>query len=204
MVNRKIPPEAATPQGKRRKKKFIFSLIMMIPFCAAMYFLYYKDHAETNKTEVKLGDIPVAVEKEMATTKQEAAERQQQENIQSGRVRSLWETAFSLIGEKDAPAEDKPVAQDNIERSRQTYREVSRQVGTFHAKPKADPEIEKLKKQIEQMNGLLERLPDNHDEQTDVLERSYQLAAKYLNAPEKPEPAATKPRRQVTEQSKTV
>lgn len=204
MVNRKIPPEAATPQGKRRKKKFIFSLIMMIPFCAAMYFLYYKDRAETNKTEVKLGDIPVAVEKEMATTKQEAAERQQQENIQSGCVRSLWETAFSLIGEKDVPEEDKPVVQDNIERSRQTYREVSRQVGTFHAKPKADPEIEKLKKQIEQMNGLLEQRTDNRAGQTDVLERSYQLAAKYLNTPEAPESAATKPAQASPESTKSV
>ena len=168
-----------------------------------MYFLYHKDRSDT-KTEVIIGDVPAAVETEIVATKQEAAELQQQQNLQTDRVKSLWETAFSLIGENDEPTEDRPGTQENIERSRQTYRDVSRQIGTFHAQPKTDPEVEKLKKQIEQMNGLLEQRTDNRAGQTDVLERSYQLAAKYLNTPEAPESAATKPAQPAPESTKSV
>ena len=202
MVSKKIPPTAATPQRKRRIKKMIFSVVMLIPFSAAMYFIFHRAD-QPEKTDVQMGDVPAAVEQKIAETKLEAVERQQQENIQTDRVKSLWENAFNLIEEKDESAEAKPKQPDNIERSRQTYREVSRQIGSFHKQPKADPEIEKLKKQIEEMTAQLERRNENRADPTDMMERSYQLAAKYLT-PKVRDSAAAKPVQATKEQSKTV
>ena len=157
----------------------IFSVVMLIPFSAAMYFIFHRAD-QPEKADVQMGDVPAAVEQKIAETKLEAVERQQQENIQTDRVKSLWENAFNLIEEKDESAEAKPKQPDNIERSGKRTARYRGRSDHFTNNPKPIPKSKSLKKQIEEMTAQLERRNENRADPTDMMERSYRLAAKYL------------------------
>lgn len=121
-------------------------------------------------------------------------------------MRSLQDFAFSLgedngNGEDltlidDAPAEKPKTnvidfgagapnnSRSSIQSSAAAYRDMNRQLGSFYETPKEDKEKEELKRQVEELTARLDAKENgagNMDEQVALMEKSYELAAKYMN-----------------------
>ena len=63
------------------------------------------------------------------------------------------------------------------------YRDINRQLGSFYEQPKVDEEKEELKRQVEELTARLdarEKQAGGMDEQVALMEKSYELAAKYM------------------------
>jgi len=125
---------------------------------------------------------------------------EQEKLFQEEPVRSL-ESFSSLIG-KDEPAkidlsftEDKTEAvspkqsysgskqpKRAIQGSASAYNGINHTLGNFYEEPKANPEDENLRKEIEYLKAQLAETQKSNsiDEQLLLMEKSYQLAAKYM------------------------
>lgn len=121
-------------------------------------------------------------------------------------MRSLQDFAFSLGEENgngedltlidDAPAEKPKTnvidfgagapnnSRSSIQSSAAAYRDMNRQLGSFYETPKEDKEKEELKRQVEELTARLDAKENgagSMDEQVALMEKSYELAAKYMN-----------------------
>lgn len=70
-----------------------------------------------------------------------------------------------------------------INNSVSAYQDINRTLGNFYDKPKDDPEKAELKKRLEELEGKMNEKNDKEsamDEQLALMEKSYQLAAKYM------------------------
>ncbi len=78
-------------------------------------------------------------------------------------------------------------AEKSITASTNAYRDINKNLSNFYETPKVDPEKEKLQKRIEELEAQQEeqnlQVPPvpTVDEQMALLEKSYELAAKYSN-----------------------
>lgn len=128
------------------------------------------------------------------------------ENKQADKMRSLQDFAFSL-GEENGKREDLTLIDDDpaekpktnvidfgvgapnnsrssIQSSAAAYRDMNRQLGNFYETPKEDKEKEELKRQVEELTARLDAKESGAgsiDEQVSLMEKSYELAAKYMN-----------------------
>lgn len=72
---------------------------------------------------------------------------------------------------------------ETIEASANAYRDMNRTLGSFYETPKEDPEKEELKQRLEQMQEQMAQMQSSPqstmDEQIALMEKSYELAAKY-------------------------
>lgn len=110
-------------------------------------------------------------------------------------MRSLEDFAFS--GESDADGVEMELPDSEPERepfrdysgnggsrsSVAAYRDINRKLGSFYEEPKVDGEKEELKRQVEELTAKLEereRQAGGIDDQVALMEKSYELAAKYM------------------------
>ena len=86
----------------------------------------------------------------------------------------------------------KAMERDQIAQSRNTYRDLTREMNSFYATPRTDPQIAALKKQVAELSAELEQSREKPDP-LDYMERSYALASKYLGGQPQaqPQPGAT-------------
>ena len=111
-------------------------------------------------------------------------------------MRSLEDFAFSEESDTDGVEMELPDSEperepfrdysDNGGGSRSSvtaYRDINRQLGSFYEEPKVDGEKEELKRQVEELTAKLEereRQAGGIDDQVALMEKSYELAAKYM------------------------
>ena len=75
-------------------------------------------------------------------------------------------------------------SRSSIQSSAVAYRDMNRQLGSFYETPKEDKEKEELKRQVEELTARLDAKENgagSMDEQVALMEKSYELAAKYMN-----------------------
>ena len=77
--------------------------------------------------------------------------------------------------------------QNQIAQSRNTYRDLTREMNSFYATPRPDPQIAALKKQVAELSAELEQSRKKPDP-LDYMERSYALASKYLGGQPQAQP----------------
>lgn len=72
---------------------------------------------------------------------------------------------------------------NSFESSNTAYRDINRTLGSFYEEPKEDPEKEQLKEELEQLKEAMAQqqpVSTSVDDQLALLEKSYELAAKYM------------------------
>ena len=111
-------------------------------------------------------------------------------------MRSLEDFAFSEESDTDGVEMELPDSEPEREPFRDysdkgggsrssvtAYRDINRQLGSFYEEPKVDGEKEELKRQVEELTAKLEereRQAGGIDDQVALMEKSYELAAKYM------------------------
>ena len=195
-----------TPQQIQQRKKMLVYPLMGLVFLGSMYLIFApsdKDEAKVESVGGFNADIPQPKGDGIISDKKTAYEQEQMENKQADKMRSLQDFAFSLGEENgedltlidDAPAEKPKNAvidfgagasnntRSSIQSSAVAYRDMNRQLGSFYETPKEDKEKEELKRQVEELTARLDAKENgagSMDEQVALMEKSYELAAKYM------------------------
>lgn len=198
-----------TPQQIQQRKKMLVYPLMGLVFLGSMYLIFApsdKDEAKVENVGGFNADIPQPKGDGIISDKKTAYEQEQMENKQADKMRSLQDFAFSLGEENekgdgltlidDAPAEKPKTnvidfgagapnnSRSSIQSSAAAYRDMNRQSGSFYETPKEDKEKEELKRQVEELTAQLDAKENgagSMDEQVALMEKSYELAAKYMN-----------------------
>lgn len=198
-----------TPQQIQQRKKMLVYPLMGLVFLGSMYLIFAPSEKNEAKVESVGGfnaDIPQPKGDGIISDKKTAYEQEQMENKQADKMRSLQDFAFSLEEENgngeeltlidDAPAEKPKTnvidfgagapnnSRSSIQSSAAAYRDMNRQLGSFYETPKEDKEKEELKRQVEELTARLDAKENgagSMDEQVALMEKSYELAAKYMN-----------------------
>jgi len=145
-------------------------------------------------------DIPLPENDGIIGDKRKAYEQAQVEKKQADKVRSLQDFAFVTDSNDGADGMEMELPDSEPERepfrdysggswrsgtssSTAAYRDINRQLGTFYETPKVDEEKEELKRQVEELTARLDAQQGQAggiDEQVALMEKSYELAAKYM------------------------
>lgn len=197
-----------SPQELQKRKKLIIFPLMFLAFAGCMWLIFAPSSKDEVKPEEIGGfnaDIPLPKEDGIYSDKKTAYEQESMKSKQEDRMRSLQDFGFTL-GEENKVTDNLSLTADlpekqpannsrsyyggssrngsYVQSSAYAYQDINRQLGSFYETPKEDPEKEELARKIEELESRLyerENTQSTADEQLALLEKSYELAAKYMN-----------------------
>ncbi len=188
------------PKQKQQLKKYAIFALMFAVFGASLW-LIFKPSEKSTTTKGATGlntELPMPAESKLIKDKISAFE--QEKLFEEKPVRSLEQ--FSAMVENDESAKldlSVPDSKDEqstsngrysgskqpekaIQHSASAYKGINKTLNNFYEKPKEDSENEKLKEEIEELKNQLAQKEQGSsvDEQLRLMEKSYQLASKYM------------------------
>ena len=195
-----------TEEERQRRKKFIIYPLMFLLFAGSMWLIFAPSEKEEEKqskgfnTEVPdpqaselIGDKKKAYEKEMMEQKEQERSRAMQSlssmfgEMTGGQpVQSSEELALKTnLSERDNGFGSRTAApQDGFHASTSAYQDINRTLGSFYETPREDPEKEELRARLAELENRMSSEQQSPaitvNDQMALLEKSYQLAAKYM------------------------
>ena len=191
----KKPKRELTPQQVQQRRKMIVFPLMFLAFAGCMYLIFAPSGKEDVNVESVGGfnaDIPLPAEDGIIADKQKAYEQAMLNRKQQDKIQSLQD--FGFMGDDETeepqaeidlmPEEDAPPQRGGGASSAYAYRDINHQLSTFYETPPVDEEKEDLKRQVAELTDRLQQQQNatpTADDQMALLEKSYELAAKYMN-----------------------
>lgn len=189
------PKRELTPQQVQQRRKMIVFPLMFLAFAGCMYLIFAPSGKEDVNVESVGGfnaDIPLPAEDGIIADKQKAYEQAVISRKQQDKIQSLQDFGFTLDDDTEEPQEEinlMPEEDPKPQRgggtsSRAVYRDINRQLSTFYETPPVDEEKEELKRQVAELTDRLKQQQNatpTADDQMALLEKSYELAARYMN-----------------------
>lgn len=195
---------------RQQAKHYGVYLLMVGLFVASMY-LIFAPRADRTEAEQGTGfntDIPEPKEADIVGSKKTAYELEQARQQQMQKMQTLEEYAFAL-GHEEAPATTTPQMshidqsartqpsgtlrrRSSFDASQSAYRDIHSTLGSFYESPAQENEAEHLREQIETLKASLAQQQTEqptYEEQLALMEKSYQLAAKYMPQKSSPQSA---------------
>lgn len=184
-----------TEEQRQKQKKFIIYPLMFIVFGVAMWLIFAPSQQEQTQEQKGFNtDVPAPTNGKLTDDKQTAYEQERMEQKQSERQRQMQDLASMFGGEEEEPLYDEPQQtygggggssrpKETIYASANAYKDINRTLGNFYETPKEDPEKEEMRKEIEELREMAYNKQTEKDvaaEQLALLEKSYELAAKYM------------------------
>lgn len=189
------PKRELTPQQVQQRRKMIVFPLMFLAFAGCMYLIFAPSGKEDVNVESVGGfnaDIPLLAEDGIIADKQKAYEQAMISRKQQDKIQSLQDFGFTGDDETEEPQaeidlmpeEDAQPQRGGGASSAYAYRDINRQLSTFYETPPVDEEKEDLKRQVAELTDRLQQQQNatpTADDQMALLEKSYELAAKYMN-----------------------
>ena len=190
-----------TPKQMQQRKKLLVYPLMGLLFLGSMWLIFAPSDKKDEGGETVgafNADIPLPENDGIIGDKRKAYEQAQVEKKQADKVRSLQDFAFAADNGTDEVEMELPDSEPErepfrdysgssrgkgVNSSTTAYRYINRQLGTFYETPKVDAEKEELKRQVEELTARLDAQQGQAggiDEQVALMEKSYELAAKYM------------------------
>lgn len=195
-----------TEEERQRRKKFVIYPLMFLLFAGSMWLIFAPSEKEEEKqakgfnTEVPdptaaelIGDKKKAYEKEMMEEKEQERSRAMQSlssmfgEMTGGQpAQSSEELALKTdLSERDNGFGSRTAApQDGFHASASAYQDINRTLGSFYEAPREDPEKEELRARLAELENRMSSEQQSPaitvNDQMALLEKSYQLAAKYM------------------------
>lgn len=198
-----------TEEERQRRKKFVIYPLMFLLFAGSMWLIFAPSEKEGEKqakgfnTEVPdpqaselIGDKKKAYEKEMMEQKEQERSRAMQSlssmfgEMTGGQpVQSSEELALKTdLSERDNGFCSRTAApQEGFHASASAYQDINRTLGSFYEMPREDPEKEEMRTRLKELESRMSNEQQQSpaitvNDQMALLEKSYQLAAKYMPA----------------------
>lgn len=189
------PKRELTPRQVQQRRKMIVFPLIFLAFAGCMYLIFAPSGKEDVNVESVGGfnaDIPLPAEDGIIADKQKAYEQAMISRKQQDKIQSLQDFGFTGDDETEEPQteidlmpeEDAQPRRGGGASSANAYRDINRQLSTFYETPVVDEEKEDLKRQVAELTDLLQRQQNatpTTDDQMALLEKSYELAARYMN-----------------------
>lgn len=197
------PKKELTQEQRQKQKKMIVYPLMALIFSVAMWLIFAPsdDGREQEKGQSGFNtDVPAPTDNKLADDKLAVYEQEQFNRKQAERREQMQDLA-SMFGSGESEAQgddlyDEPKEEpkgssgggstrpkETIYASANAYRDMNRTLGNFYEQPKEDPEKEEMRKELEELREMAynrQTEKETADEQLALLEKSYQLAAKYM------------------------
>ena len=196
-----------TEEERQRRKKFVIYPLMFLLFAGSMWLIFAPSEKEGEKqakgfnTEVPdpmaaelIGDKKKAYEKEMMEEKEQERNRAMQslsslfgemtggQASQGAGEASAWESD-PLDGREEYTSRYS-ATQAGFHASASAYQDINRTLGSFYEAPREDPEKEELRARLAELENRMSSEQQSPaitvNDQMALLEKSYQLAAKYM------------------------
>jgi conjugative transposon TraM protein len=185
-----VEKKELTPQQIQKRKKMLVYPLFFLVFAGAMWLIFAPPgNKGTATTDGFNPDIPLPVENGIIANKRDAYEQEVQKNREQDKMRSLQD--FSSMFEEEEPVvigREQPVRTKSapVESSANAYRDVNNQLGHWYDEPATEVD-EQSRLALEFRIQELERKQEEGierkntvDEQLAMVEKSYQIAAKYM------------------------
>lgn len=195
-----------TEEERQRRKKFIIYPLMFLLFAGSMWLIFAPSEKEGEKQAKGFNtEVPDPMAAELIGDKKKAYEKEVMEEKEQERSRAM-QSLSSLFGEMTGgqPAqssEELALKTDVLERdngfgshtatpqegfhaSASVYQDINRTLGSFYEAPREDPEKEELRARLAELENRMSSEQQSPtitvNDQMALLEKSYQLAAKYM------------------------
>lgn len=187
--------DSTQTKAEKLKKTLIFGL-MGIVFVGCMYLIFKPSEDKKEMENIGLNDaVPQATEAGMQSDKQKAYEQDMLEQKDQEKRNALttlsdyWNTDSSVNTEEEFPEEEESYGFSNSTNSRRSgnanlnsYRNAQNTLGGFYQDNNS--ETMELRRQLDELKEQLAEKdvprPTTVDDQLALMEKSYQMAAKYL------------------------
>ena len=185
-----------TPQQVQQRRKMIVFPLMFLAFAGCMYLIFAPSGKEDVNVESVGGfnaDIPLPAEDGIIADKQAAYEQAMMNRKREEKIQSLQDFGFTTEEEAGEPKPEIDLMPDEEDvqpqraggaSSANAYRDINHQLSTFYETPAVDEEKEDLKRQVAELTDRLQQQQNatpTADDQMALLEKSYELAARYMN-----------------------
>ena len=192
----KKPKRELTPQQVQQRRKMIVFPLMFLAFAGCMYLIFAPAEKEDVNVESVGGfnaDIPLPAEDGIIADKQAAYEQAMMNRKREEKIQSLQDFGFTTEEEAGEPKPEIDLMPDEEDvqpqraggaSSANAYRDINHQLSTFYETPAVDEEKEDLKRQVAELTDRLQQQQNatpTADDQMALLEKSYELAARYMN-----------------------
>jgi len=177
-----------TPQEAQKRKKLIIFPLMILAFIISLWMIFAPSKREESIETVGgfNADLPLPDKDEILSNKKHAYELEQAQIINQERMRTLQDYGFDIEQQSvDNKTPENSPSTSPISTSTNSYREINRQLQNFYEEPAVDdPEKDELFERVTELEMRLresEGIQTSTEEQLSILEKSYELAAKYMN-----------------------
>jgi conjugative transposon TraM protein len=175
-------------QQNQLKKGLVFGGLVLL-FALSMWFIFAPSGHDKTAAQEGLNDsIPQATVEELPGNKLKAYEqgnKSLEEQQAQADMEDLSEVFARQHADEEAQRVERANSRDKIEVSMQRYAENNRLLNSFYTPDPNDREREELRSQVEALKTELSKKNANEedeeeDRQLALMEKSYQMAAKYL------------------------
>lgn len=195
------PKKELTPlEIQKRKKRLVYPLFFLI-FIGVMWIIFAPsgDKDETQPDGFN-PELPIPKDETIVRDKRTAYEQEAMQNKQNEKMRSLQDFAFMFPQEEERKAQqgnqqqvnltaDHREASENnrhsptgIQSSAHAYKDVNRQLNDWYEEPAAETNTQEQLETERRIQKLERQLAEKSaaDEQLELIEKSYAIAAKYM------------------------
>ena len=194
-----------TIKRKELLKKYAVFTIMGLICAGSIWLIFSPSEADKQKEKEGTGfntSIPDPKKDEIISDKQDAYEKENMDRKKDQRMKALGEV--NMLGENEKAANNLLLADEQTTTNTNTvkssrgsvskgnsttgnsvaaYQDINRTLGNFYETPKDDPEKKELKKKLDELEAKMQEREDKQSAMNDqlaLMEKSYQLAAKYM------------------------
>lgn len=196
-----------TEEERQRRKKFVIYPLMFLLFAGSMWLIFAPSEKEEEKQAKGFNtEVPDPMATELIGDKKKAYEKEMMEEKEQERNRAM-QSLSSLFGEmtggqasqstdEESAWDSEPLdgregytsrysdPQAGFHASASAYQDINRTLGSFYEAPREDPEKEELRARLTELEARMsseQQTPTaTINDQMALLEKSYQLAAKYM------------------------
>ena len=202
------PKEPLTNEQRQRRKKMLIYPLMGLMFLGSMWLIFSPSAEDKEQEQSGTGfntEMPLPTDAVIIGDKEKAYEQASLEARQKDRDRAVQDLAslFDNAGTENEGADSYEYDLLNpgggmasagyagggstgsaaIRNSADAYRDINATLGNFYETPEEDTEKEDLQKRVDELEAMMaqqQAQPSSMDEQIALLEKSYELAAKYM------------------------
>lgn len=191
-------PKALTPQQIQQRRKLLVYPALFLIFLAILWLIFAPSDAPDQEQKKGLNtELPTPEQSGIVSDKRDAYVQQEMHDKQEAKIRTLEDYAFSLDDESGYEEAPTPAAtgvnprlgsyelSGALHSSVGAYRDLNTQLGSFYEQQEERPSEEesKLLERIEQLEAELEQQQTgtSAEQQLELIEKSYQLASRYMN-----------------------
>lgn len=205
------PPkqELSMAERQKRKKMLIMPLFFLI-FGGAMWLIFAPSDDGKEQAVGLTGfnaELPVPKDEGIVEGKRDAYEREAMRQKEQEKMKSLQDFSSMFNDTEQSDYEQKDNAYNTslqaeqprsstprtVQSSATAYQDINKQLGDWYEKPaetdrQSQSAMEQRIQELERKQGEAEAKKAEEDEQTALLEKSYQMAARYMPAQQKEQP----------------